>query len=65
MLLKIDKPYMNKLLQISGAAGSFGAWVAAHIETFNVYLQTASLIVGIAIGVWALVDKMKRRCGRK
>lgn len=48
-------------IQIIGLAGSLGSWAASLVAAVNPYLQTCSLLIGIAVGVWALVDKIKKR----
>ena len=53
-----------KNLQIFGIIGSFGGYITSILETANVYLQFLSLLFGVIIGIWALYDKIKKKCSR-
>ncbi len=51
----------DRFLQILGLSGSSGAWIASKLEFLNSYLETVSLIIGIALGAWAICDRIKKR----
>ena len=51
----------DRFLQIMGISGSSGAWIASKLEFVNSYLETVSLIIGIALGAWAICDRIRKR----
>lgn len=51
-----------------GTGASLGAWWASHVGQLNASLQTASLLLGLAIGsvsLWKLCRKRKSHEDRK
>lgn len=51
-------------LQTFGLIGSFGGYISSLMETANIYLQFISLLLGVVIGIWALYDKIQKRCNQ-
>lgn len=46
---------------ITGVVGVFGGIAIANISTINAWLQTVSLVVGIAVGVATLVSVLRKK----
>lgn len=46
--------------QILGFCGAVGAWFVNNVDLLNHYLEFFSLVLGITIGIWAIIDKIKK-----
>jgi len=46
--------------QLVGFISSIGAWFVNNVTILNQYLEFISFVIGVTIGVWALVDKIKK-----
>jgi len=52
---------MYRHLHAIGITGALGGYCIQFLETANVYLQFVSLLIGISLAIWALIDKIKKK----
>lgn len=48
----------TRVYTFAGISGSFGGIAVNFMESINIYLQTCSLIIGIALGIMAIVQRV-------
>lgn len=56
---------LNKSVQMLGFFAPISGLIVSNMDAINRVLQTCSLVIGVALGLCALIDRIKARQKRR